>query len=171
MSNSSSILNYEHEDYFQISPSIKTQQKANKPSGITQLFRSKEYKPINAFIATTNLRPLTNSDNGSEASYSYTSSNYFTASQSNSIDNSSIDFQNYVDMIHDSKYNTPHPFTDPNTLSRTSSSNLYDNQSEYEVILDDGTRQKRTVSLSTLQPISSQQLSGTISSRKLNSER
>ncbi|KAI8887415.1 hypothetical protein K501DRAFT_242578 [Backusella circina FSU 941] len=75
--------------------------------------------------------------------------------------------------MHDFKYNTPHSYPDSNSnpLSRTSSSNFYDNQSDYEVILDDGTRQKRTISLSTLQSIPSQQLDSSSYSRKLNSER
>lgn len=131
---------------------------ATPPSGISNLFNNYrgESKPLNAFIATTKPPPILHNQQqtGDQdiSSSSYRSSAYFTASLPNSIstednwnDDNQVEEQTAVGIA------TKSP-SSPHYLSRTmSSSNYFDNQSDYEVILDDGTRQKRTVSLSTVQ--------------------
>ncbi|CEP18223.1 hypothetical protein [Parasitella parasitica] len=124
------------------------------PSGISNLFHNYkgESRPLNAFIATTKPPPMlydqqkqNHNDPQDTPFSSYISSAYFTASMPNSLATDKYD--NDFDGLQVS--NLP---SSPHYLSRTlSSSNYFDNQSEYEVILDDGTRQKRTVSLSTVQ--------------------
>lgn len=120
------------------------------PSGLSNLFNNNN-KPLNAYIVTS--KPLLLSTKSTENTHEFSpssfsrSSAYFTASLPNSINNT----ENW-DEDHSFNSTTP----SPHYLSRTlSSSNYFDNQSDYEVILDDGTRQKRTVSLSTIQQITS----------------
>ncbi|KAI8080547.1 Fusaric acid resistance protein-like-domain-containing protein [Thamnidium elegans] len=106
-----------------------------KPSsGLSNLFNNQD-KPLNAFVITSRPPPLVSHHSDKESTCS-SSSAYFTASLPNSLHNP--DWSDQSDG-----------------LSRTSS--VYDNQSDYEVILDDGSRQKRTVSLSTLKLTSSNQ--------------
>ncbi|KAI8646874.1 hypothetical protein BD408DRAFT_335945 [Parasitella parasitica] len=129
---------------------------APSPSGISHLFNSYkgEPKPLNAFIATTKPPPIlytqpqqrqqNNNDLQDTSFSSYRSSAYFTASLANSIATETADNPLYGQQAATSP-------SSPHYLSRTlSSSDYFDNQSDYEVILDDGTRQKRTVSLSTV---------------------
>ncbi|KAI8367928.1 Fusaric acid resistance protein-like-domain-containing protein [Choanephora cucurbitarum] len=92
------------------------------PSGLSLLFNS-DLRPPNAYTTTT------------QPSNHTPVSSYSSTSPDNSIDE------------------WPLFFSTTENLSRTvSSSSYFDNQSTYEVILDDGTRQRRTVSLSTVQP-------------------
>lgn len=130
---------------------------ATPPSGISNLFNNYrgESKPLNAFIATTKPPLILHNQqqtNDQDISSSYRSSAYFTASLPNSIltdDNWNDDNQAEEQIAVEIATKSP---SSPHYLSRTmSSSNYFDNQSDYEVILDDGTRQKRTVSLSTVQ--------------------
>lgn len=125
------------------------------PSGLSNLFKQnkEEVRPLNAFIVTSKVPPIyhNNSDYDYVAS-SLKSSSYYTASigQETTADNHS-------EYSEESEQPMPSPLAQyPNYLSRTvSSTNYFDNQSDYEVILDDGTRQKRTISLSTLQQVPS----------------
>ncbi|KAG2191988.1 hypothetical protein INT47_000780 [Mucor saturninus] len=123
-------------------------QTKTRPSGIYNLFNNSD-KPLNAFIITSKPPPITYTDTVADNTYhDFTpsslgrSSAYFTASLPNS------DSWSYQDQVDPSLYD----------LSRTNSTSSYlDNQSDYEVILDDGSRQKRTISLSTIKQISSRQ--------------
>lgn len=133
-------------------PKHQPKKSVTPPSGIANLFSNRQYKgeskPLNAFIATTKPPPVQYNSDGSDqdvSSSSYRSSAYFTASLPNSI-------AEETDPLLPIAIATAASPPSPHHLSRTlSSSNYFDNQSDYEVILDDGTRQKRTVSLSTVQ--------------------
>ncbi len=126
-----------------------TNTNSSKPSGLSNLFNNNN-KPLNAFIITSKPPLLNTRSTGSiqqdmsPSSFSRSSA-YFTASLPNSISN--LDWEENQQMSGSNYTSSDH------YLSRTiSSSNYFDNQSDYEVILDDGSRQKRTISLSTIQP-------------------
>lgn len=122
---------------------LKSQtQTAYQSSGISNILNNND-KPVNTFIITSKPPPLiyTLSTESIQPGFSPSSfdqsSAYFTASLPNSISNE----HQYNRLCH--------------TFSSTvSSSSYFDSQSEYEVILDDGTSQKPTVSLSTIQLVS-----------------
>lgn len=122
-------------------------QTKTRPSGIYNLFNNND-KPLNAFVITSKPPPLTYTHSEEGVNQNLTpssfgrSSAYFTASLPNS------DTWSYQDQVDPSEY----------YLSRTNSTSSYlDNQSDYEVILDDGSRQKRTISLSTIKQLPSKQ--------------
>ncbi|KAI8047969.1 Fusaric acid resistance protein-like-domain-containing protein [Gilbertella persicaria] len=121
-----------------------------KPSGISVLFNS-EPRPLNAYVVT--------STQFSDVGSSYRSSAYFTASMPNSIaeeDNWSRWNPNIDTDIVPPSPSQLSAKSEPHYLSRTvSSTNYFDNASTYEVILDDGSRQKRTISLSTIPQLNS----------------
>ncbi|KAI7903752.1 uncharacterized protein BX663DRAFT_471797 [Cokeromyces recurvatus] len=155
--------------------SVSQKDKNQLFSGISNLFNgSSETRPINAFRATART-PFSMSQSRSEeyfTPYSYKSSDYFTASTPNSImDNESWfnhhQINNPIETITPSLLSSQN-LVDTHYLSRTVSSSYLDNQSDYEVILDDGTRQKRTISLSTVQMTSSQYLHANLSNNGNN---
>lgn len=126
------------------------------PSGLSNLFNNND-RPLNAFVKTSKPPAVAYTDQqdvSTPSSFSRSSA-YFTASLPNSI---SAVTTNDEDWVSTSGSAMQTPSSEYNYLSRTvSSTNYFDNQSDYEVILDDGTRQKRTISLSTVQLVPSKQ--------------
>ncbi|GAN07622.1 conserved hypothetical protein [Mucor ambiguus] len=158
------LLDSSEEDGSSSDSSYRKQQpkkSVGPPSGISNLFNNHhhkgESKPLNAFIATTNPPPVQYNNepevsNQDMSSSSYRSSAYFTASLPNSIAATAAEETDPLLLSPIAITTTATTPSSPHYLSRTlSSSNYFDNQSDYEVILDDGTRQKRTISLSTVQ--------------------
>jgi hypothetical protein len=138
---------------------------ASNPSGISLLLQQEheqqekndqENKPINAFVVTS--RPsITYTQSDSMLSDSYRSPSCYGDNTGQKKSDWQADSQSYSMSVPYGDDDMMHSYVDTYTLSRTPSSNFYDNQSDYEVILDDGTRQKRTVSLTTVQLVPSQQ--------------
>lgn len=133
-------------------PSTCQTRNVTRPSGISNLFNNNE-KPLNAFVITSKPPPLMYAHSTGSIHQDFTpssldrSSAYFTASLPNSISNDNWSYNGEDQVAPSDCY-----------LSTTvSSSNCFDNQSDYEVILDDGSRQKRTISLSTIKLLPSKQ--------------
>ncbi|KAI9480671.1 MAG: hypothetical protein EXX96DRAFT_521939 [Benjaminiella poitrasii] len=151
--------NSDTEEDAHTSSNIQGNMSEHSSSEIFNLFNGFETRPLNAYRATTKT-PLSmtyqprSEDNFTPSSYK-SSSDYFTASLPNSMtDESWTNYEHQEDTI--AALLSSQNLVEPSYLSRTVSSSFLDNQSDYEVILDDGTRQKRSISLSTVQMISSQ---------------
>lgn len=129
---------------------------SNKPSGLSNLFKqNEEVRPLNAFIVTSKVPPIYYTNSDYDTTSSLKSSSYYTASIGQEPDTNSLYSEESESVSPLSQY--------PNYLSRTISSvNYFDNQSDYEVILDDGSKQKRTISLSTVQLVPSHHNSHTL---------